>query len=285
MNKYKNHIEKIASRAWKRKIGELGVDSVQHLVNSGVLNRTKELKGLNLGTNKILGKYNAKNFETPNKAVAHLMQSVKERTPDLVANKDVYNATKDQLLNMGIFGSPAAKNSKWAKSGVTHVSKHPRKKIMESADNLVNQLENLGVGADKISFKRNDREGKKWADAIGRRHEADEVRFGLKSMNKKKNKVMTDNGEVLFSTFGSHLTPKVLNAESANVAIAPKSTQKAFKTLRSYGMPGYSESDTMNSFSGGKFNYGKSGVYNKHLADKIEKETVGIAKKNFNAFL
>lgn len=71
--------EKIASRAWKRKLGELGEKSVDKLLDSGVFNRTKELKGLNLGTNKILQRSNAKNFKNTNKATAHMMETTKKK--------------------------------------------------------------------------------------------------------------------------------------------------------------------------------------------------------------
>ena len=108
--------------------------------------------------------------------------------------------------------------------------------------------------------------GKLYDAAITRRHEADEVR-AINSRNFIKNK-KTDAFSALGKTpFTSHADPSVILRESANVALAPKSTQNHYKGLRlditdnekrSRGKDLYA--NIMGQYGQG---YGKGAVFNK----------------------
>lgn len=280
---YELEIEKKAARAWKANIGNLSEEAVNKLTSSGVFNKVKELKGLNLGTNKILQANNAKNIKTPAKATAHSLQSLKENMPamlkgnDMYSEKEMYSAIKGNLENMSMFGTPAANHSKWGKSGLTSVNKHPNKQSSQAINDVIAQNRKWGVDMKYLpKFKRNDREGKKWADAILRRHEADEVRYGAKSLrNKKKHAVSKDDITYPLTTFAGHLNPKILANESANVALAPKSTKNYMNSIRGI----YGEVDALKEFGG--INYGKSGLYNKAGGNRAERKTISQTKQNF----
>lgn len=274
--------EKIASRAWKRKLGELGEKSVDKLLDSGVFNRTKELKGLNLGTNRILQKSNAKNFKKADKATAHIMESVKRKMPTIDTSGADYKMTKDAVRGMGLFGSPDASHSKWNKSGLTNVpGKAAYSQTNKLVNNVVSQYNDYGINIKAPSrLKRSDREGKKWANAILARHEADEVRYGGKVL--KNNKLTADlgNGKQHITGIGSHMTPKVLISEASNVALAPKSTQNYFRDVRSLGMKGGTEVDALRQHAG--FDYNKSsGVYDKAKGRKGEKNIARFVRDTY----
>lgn len=274
--------EKIASRAWKRKLGELGEKSVDKLLDSGVFNRTKELKGLNLGTNRILQKSNAKNFKNGNKATAHMMESVKRKMPTIDTSGVDYKMTKSTVQGMGLFGSPDVSHAKWNKSGLTNVpGKAAYKKTNELVNNIKSQYEMYGIKSSGPSkLKRNDREGKKWANAILARHEADEVRYGGKVLKNKKLTADLGNGKQHITGIGSHMTPKVLISEASNVALAPKSTQNYFKKMRGMGMSGGTEVDALRQHTG--FDYNKaSGVYDKAKGRKGEKNIANFVRNTY----
>ena len=63
-------MEKIAARAWKKVLPKLSDANYNRLLNTGVYNPDKELKGLRRGTNAIMGKYDAKMIKKPNRAGA-----------------------------------------------------------------------------------------------------------------------------------------------------------------------------------------------------------------------
>lgn len=290
---YKEEIEKIASRAWKRNLGKIGEKGVEKLVDSGVLNRKKELKGLRRGTHNILRKENAKMLRKPEH-----FAGIGVRNARGVYGKGGYSldtedvsALSNQFKNMGAGAVPDVNVKGVKHKGIAHVPKDADKRVTSMINNSINTNNEWLSKKEKAKtlkgISRKDREAKKWQQAIYERHEADEVRFGNKVMNSKKH-TMNINGMKGYTTqYGSHMTPKVLVAESSNVALAPKATKDKMKHLRNYNQKsdGYKNTEMggLKHRSGGKFQYGESAVYDKKLGKKLENSVSKSNKQDFRA--
>lgn len=298
MNKvayFKEEIYKTAARAWKKHLGDIGEEGVNKLINSGIFDRGKELKGLKKGTDKILGKNNAKLYRKAEPAAGQVAKKTWERFLDTVDPKELSDTDiwapgelletmteakrtmMNQMRNMGPFGSPTASGA--GKSAVAYVPKN--------AGNHVKELLNKNYGPGVISkTPRKDRESKKWLQAILDRHEADEVRTGTK-IYKNKNK-MADMGSGMdqhITGFYSHMTPKVLASESANVALAPKGAKKYMNELRNIDIPGWPGTEASSFAENTGIEYGKSGVYNRLKASQGEKKILKENKKTIKEML
>lgn len=289
---YREEIEKIASRAWKRNLGRIGEKGIEKLVESGVLNRKKELKGLRRGTQGILKKEQAKMFRNSEHfagiGTKNAVNNARKAGGSYSA-EDIATA-KETLKNMGPGAMPGIDVKGIKHKGVAHVRKNSDKQVR----NLINDnvIDEYNSYADKKmkSLKpipRKDRESKKWKQALFERHEADEVRFGNKAM-KSKNKVMDIDGVKYPTTmFSSHISPKVLVAESANVALAPKNAKNSMKHLRNYNQKQVGHSQTemgaLKEHSGKKFQYGKSGAYDKKTAKKLENNVSRVTKDMYRS--
>ena len=143
------------------------------------------------------------------------------------------------------------------------------------------------VGKKNLPDK-NDALGKLYAEAITRRHEADEVRASnqLRRLSDKKfyNKV---DGLSIYTTVArtSHADPSVMMRESANVAIAPKSTKKFYKQyrLRQTLRDKLSTSDARDHYADrmklvGK-GYGENAIYNKKQRRALQlKNNISVNK-------
>lgn len=276
---YKDSIEKQASRAWKKHLGDIGEEGVNKLLNSGVFNRQKELQGMRRGTKAILGKENAKLYRSPEKASGHFTRAMRELggtsgekfSPEEIA--DFQNTVR----GMGPFGTPMAKVTGMKNTGLAHI---PKKHNAFSISNKTIETTNDFLDTNMKPVKpvpRKDRESKKWVQALMERHEADEVRFGRKVLNSKDKTFGAGAGIQPTTTFGGHLTPKVVMAESSNVALAPRNAQKSMKQLRSFNEDlvgaDNTEIGTLKNLSGNGFQYGKSGVFDKKISNKVENAT------------
>lgn len=277
---YKDEIEKIASRAWKRNLGKIGEKGIEKLVDSGVLDRKKELKGLRRGTQGILKKENAKMLRKSEHFAG--IGAANDKSKYLKAGQkldaDDIDMLKEHYLNMGPGGMPSIDIKGVKHKGIAHVRKGSSKQV----DKIVNDSVdfNNSVMSEEYKMKgmksipRKDRESKKWQQAIFERHEADEVRFGNKAMKSKKHTMSHNGVKIPASNFGSHLSPKVVVAESSHVAIAPKNVKDRMKHLRSYTQPvnGYegTEIGALKNYSGTNFEYGTNAVYDKKAGKKAE---------------
>lgn len=259
-NLYIDSIEKIATQAWKKHFADLGEESIKRLEASGVLNRGKELKGLRVGTKKILGKENSKMFRQQEKYLGHTMESVKQYF-GLTPKMKEYGQTRQQLKDMGVSGNALLSHSKWDKSGGIFTPKNSRKEV-----NSV--LNNMGVEPSTIS--RKDRESKKWVQALLERHEADEIRHGRKVMKNPKLMADYEGQQIPTTRFATHITPKVVTSESANLALAPEGAKNYFYKMRNIGSSGNTEIDALKQY-GNNFDYGKSPIFDKKRSRLLEK--------------
>lgn len=290
---YKEEIEKIASRAWKRNLGKIGEKGIDKLVDSGVLDRKKELKGLRRGTHNILRKENAKMVRKPEHFAGIGVRNARGiySKGGYPLDTDDAAALSNQFKNMGAGAIPDVNIKGVKHKGVTHVHKNANKKVNQMVNNVINESnEYLPKKEQSKTLKgiaRKDREAKKWQQAIYERHEADEVRFGNKAINSKKHSVNFDGMKGYTTQYGSHTTPKVLVAESANVALAPKATKDKMKHLRNYNqkMHGYKNTEMggLKHRSGQKFQYGESAVYDKKIGKKLENSVSKSNKADFRA--
>lgn len=267
-NVYLDSIEKIATQAWKKHFAELGEESIKRLQNSGILDRSKELKGMRIGTKKILAKENAKMFRRPEKYIANTMESVKHSS-GITPNMPEYSQTRQALKDIGVSGNGSVAHPKWNRTAASFVPKNARK-------NLASTLERSNIELNGIP--RNDRESKKWVQAILERHEADEIRHGRKVMNKPKFMVDYMGQKVPTTRFASHLTPRVVTSESSNVALAPSGAKKYMKELRSIGPSGNTEVDALKQY-GNSFEYGKSPIFDKKRSLLLEKNMDNITRQ------
>lgn len=260
----KQAMEKIASRAWKKFLPKLSDANYKKLVDAGIYNKDRELRGLRRGTQNILRKENAKLVSNARKAGA--------------ANAELYK--KDFMLEKGKV--PSAKT-------IERYKKEPAKNM--ASDSLITEYKPtssvLGRGRNHLVFvpknehnvakstaindrlSRRDRDGRKWNQALTERHEADEIRYGNRLIEKSKKKG-TDPTQAMYSiNGGAHISPKVIAQESANVAVAPRSIKKnVFRELRQ------STGEDVDIGKRTGIPYGSSGVYNKAAARKAEKSVI-----------
>ena len=295
MNKIANHkeviydtaMEKIASRAWKRNLGKIGEKGVDKLIESGVFNRNKELKGLRRGTQNILKNENAKMLRNPEHFAGHVTRGARNDAlkHGYQMDADDIAQTKKAIRMMGPGGTVSTTNGK----GFAHVKKNAYKEVRGKINSGIDSYNDFLGDESKVKrvkpLPRKDRDAKKWTQAIFERHEADEVRFGNRIINNKKKTYNTEFGPRHATVFGSHLTPKVLAAESANVALAPKATQDRMKHIRNYNasITGHqnTEMGALKAISGKRIQYGESGVFDRKGANKAEKQIARNTKQFF----
>jgi len=209
------------ARAWKSNYDKLGDSEKERLIKSNVHNYEREMTGLNKGTEGIAKKYNA----------------------DIVSNEGFKKA-----LATNSFNSPEVKN--YLSSGAFtkgQINTYIREGVHKNQ--YLTSLDYSGNGRSAMTFgdfkKYRGLPGyliresgiKKvkdnaYLDAIARRHEADEVRYGTKSEKKKKFHMEVDGANQSTTKYVSHLTPRVLVDESKHTAIAPKDVKDFYTNLR-----------------------------------------------------
>lgn len=288
---YKEEIEKIASRAWKRNLGKIGEKGIDKLVESGVLDRKKELKGLRRGTQGILKKEKAKMLRNPEHFAgisAKSTSNLYDKAGQKLDAEDI-DAIKTQLRYMGPAGIGNINVEGLKHKGVAYTPKDISKQTRNIVNNTIDEQnqylpKNMKMKNMK-NIPRKDRESKKWQQAILERHETDEVRFGNKVIKNKKHTVNLDGINMQATTFGGHVSPKVLVAESSHVALAPKNAKNSMKHLRNFNQSasGYknTEMGTLKTHSDGKFQYGASGVYDKKTGKKLENKISNMTKQQY----
>lgn len=271
---YKEAMEKIASRAWKKHLGNLTEEGVNRLVNTGVLNYDKELKGLRRGTHAINGKSGTKLLRNPRQAAAAHIQQARTNAPELSLRlNDFVDGMKEQIKRSGpntslnISGTPNKAIN--GKKTYAYVRKGTYNK--DIADNP--QYKDF---YDFERIPRRDRDAQKWVQAIFERHEADEGRVVRRIRKKDLYKNPSTEQDASKTQYFSHFNPKVMQAESANVALAPKSAKKIMANFRDET----GEKSTLPIINGG-VPYGSSAVYSKKAGRKAEKSI----RKQTNDFL
>jgi len=246
---YVEEIEKIASRAWKAHIGELSEAAVRKLKDLKILNHKKELAGLNKGTENIvkhhggtIGNFNA------NRVGKLYSQEIKHNKliKGMIADGTM---SKEDMLN-------GLKSQHKATHGFMSISGNHTKAVVKGKLKKGNALDTMMGGLPK------GRTNKQYAEAIMNRHEADELRFGQSALKGRKNNIIMNGEKTPAGQYQSHITTKVLGAESANTAIAPKDVRKKMMELRDTT----GETPALKTVG---LDYGKSGVYDKPLNQKI----------------
>lgn len=261
-------LEKLASRRWKEEVGKLSKKSIDKLRRSGILNYKKELSGLNKGTSEILRKTNTKIVNA--KEMPDLMlKSFKGNK----ATKSMYNNAKKQYASMGINDVDNVLKGGYdlgvsGGGGFSALpSQNPKYRAVVKGEVLNNSTFKM---ANKGKLHTQGSRSHSYSNAILNRHEADEIRFGLNQLKNKKTHIDYKGGKISLGSIRSHLSPKVLLAESANTAIAPKATKDNLMRYRGF-------TDEVKELKAMGLNYGESGLPNKRLGRKLERS---IAKEN-----
>ena len=261
--------EKTATRAWKKNYGNLSEATKQRLVDTGVHNYKKELIGLNKGTSQILKKNNARALF----GKKQIMETLKRDHPNLPDSliEEASNAPANTLKIPDEYRNPNAPSIY---------------NVFQRRSDTSSPLKDLVD--DKNMFKKDDPLGKLYESAITRRHEADEVR-AMNSRNFIKNK-KTDAFSALGKTpLTSHADPSVIMRESANVALAPKSTQNFYKGFRLRNTLGQKLSnspvkdhyaDRMKLVGKG---YGQEAVFNRKQSEALKQKNNELVDRALNA--
>ncbi len=276
-------MEKVAARAWKKFLPRLSDANYKKLLDSGVYNPDKELKGLRRGTHAILGKNGAKMTRNPYQASAGYLEIMRDYNRKLTNNPKYQlknstikrvkqNAPTDEAYsfnrNLAYKNSGKPLESIKGKTGFTYIPKGEHNKMVNQDGPETKKWFKDVMGIEPIS--RRDRANKKWTQAITERHEADEIRYA--NNTRKKGLLDKQNTPKDPGRYFSHVSPKVLAQESANVAMMPREIKNnKYKAMRNYRDPDImtTEAESIKSLTGTP--YASSGVYNKKGANEAEK--------------
>lgn len=258
-------MEKIAVAAWRKHIGTLSDKARKTLIDKGVLNYEKDIKGLRRGTANIAKKYDVKVLRKPNQVGAYAGGLVKEdaKKQGLKLNKsqiqDFIDDAKESGPHSQINPHMEGVKSLNGKKGYSYIPKNQRKQFEKD------------TGVKPLTGKLN----KRYEQALTERHEIDEARYQSQALSNKKKRLKDKEGGVAAMTdFRGHNSPKVLARESANVASAPKEVRRYMETARG----GVGE---MADLRKNGIVYGKSGQYQRNAANKMEKAQIPKNQRKF----
>lgn len=259
---YKEEImEKVAARAWKKHIGDLSEKSIELLKKHNILNHEREYNGLLKGTEGILKRVGAKAKNFGDDEFRRMI------IDDIESSKGYKKFIKSQFLSAdniadmisgirdqgGGFVSYFGKNHKFVNVG--DVNNH---RFQNSF------MPHMMKGLPKSNFD------KKYLEAILNRHEANELRFANNAIKRNRTSINFGDRKISAANYFSHMSPKVLGAESVDTAIAPKHVKEKMMTLRN-------ATGEINDLRLRGLDYGRSGVFDKKINRKIEKN---IARNN-----
>ena len=258
-------MEKIAIAAWRKHIGTLSDKARKTLIDKGVLNYEKDIKGLRRGTANIAKKYDIKVLRKPNQAGAYAGGLVKAdaKKQGLKLGKDDIQSFIDDAKTSGPHSqiNPHMESVKSlnGKKGYSYIPKNQRKQFEKD------------TGVKPLQGKLN----KRYEQALTERHEIDEARYQSQALSNKKKRLKDKEGGVAAMTdFRGHNSPKVLARESANVASAPKEVRRYMETARG----GAGE---MADLRNNGIVYGQSGQYQRNAANKMEKAQIPKNQRKF----
>ena len=252
---YKEEIEKQASRAWKRNFSE-GIR--KELVSKGILDYGKELNGLNKGTDNIIKHHKGiGGYFSPDQAKEKLIDDIKN-TKMLQKSVGLSGASLEQI------GDDFKQNIKNTNGFITYTGNKHRV-VVKGKLQKGNDIDTLMGGIPRRKLHQ------KYLEGIMNRHEANELSYGANSFKSNKNSIPVIDSRIAHGTFSSHMSPKVLGAESANAAIAPKIVKDKLTKVRT----DIGEKDYLKNRFG--FEYGDSGKYNKNINAKMQR---GMAAQN-----
>jgi hypothetical protein len=264
---YKEVIYKEAmARAWKKVVGNLSDDAISKLTSKGILNHERELAGLNKGTENIIKSKGGKaisGFSDDQLAdaalgIAQSNHYVKDLMKSLGVDSDsMRDAFKDAAKTNSGFMTLFDPNGN---GGFVH-----RGNIEKLPKNI-----NKALGTRlALPKKQLDRD---FTEAVINRHEANELSHASNIIKKNKKAVVEYKGQKIpVANAASHITPKVIANESANVAIAPKETKKFMAAMRD-------ATGELEGYNDLGLNYGKSGQYSKSTGAKLQRAVVAENK-------
>jgi hypothetical protein len=254
---YEALFEKVASTAWKRRLGTISSDNVSSLRRLKIIDDVKDIAGLNAGTDNILNKLNAKVFENDPKGYANFVVAGTWKDP---AMKKAVRASgisarqfRDAIMRRNVMSG--GYTSFYGPQGDTAVSRG-------NIDALANLL---GIKISGASIK-------KYADAVANRHEATEALVSAKIPLDPKRYYNLGGIKLNFSKIFTHASPEVLVHESANIAKAPSSVKKFFTEVR--------DSEGSRALLDKTIGYGKSPIFDKKKAKELVDMQIEATKKN-----
>lgn len=291
-------MEKLATRAWKKHWGELSQGAQNQLVRKNILNRAKELEGLEKGTANILKKTNSIITDNPKKAAIHA--AIHAGGP-LAGVARYFTARKAAKNSSGFTVSPRAINKTSFKSDVAKIRDQIRNKTNEknnfkdiwfatnAATNMNSIIKNnahhtvfvpnkdaVAKNLNKtLGLKKNSKKAiksdfdKKYLHALVKRHEAYETAAAAKK---------SKTGEIdMRRSVSTHYSTYVPMMESKDVAIAPRKVKDLMTNVRK----NYTgELNRKNKYMGG-FEYAKTAVPEKKIARGVDK----TVRNNFDRSL
>ena len=274
---HKEAMEKIAARAWKKFLPQLSNTNYNRLVDAGIYNKNKELQGLRRGTHNILKQNDIKMIKNPNRAGAASVEMSeawhKQRNIPMPSDirQDLRTAPQENMAFSQSFkddfpngGQPSIKSANNKTGGFTFVPKNEHNSMLRANPEISEYYPELQP------LSRRDRDGRKWSQAITERHEADEIRFDNRNIEKRiAAKQRTGKRKYSNTGYMSHATPKVLMQESANVGMMPREVKTDVMTnMRKVT----GEASDLQNRTG--IGYGSSAVYDKKAARKAEKSVI-----------
>lgn len=274
-------MEKLAARAWKKNIDVVDrhPEYRKRLEDSKILDYKRETDGLNKGTLAIAAKHNI--------PIEELKQRVFDRNPEAkdIVKKLISFKSNEDFAKAGDKASPGfaeiyGKTPRLVQSAARHISKALAVPVTRRTTGLSHgfvtnsetgtiykgditrklpryterQLKRMvkssdpqGVGLQQLrETAKKDNQTKDYINALFLRHEADEGRS-----------VKSGKTDESFKSMHGHVSPRVIERESANIAGAPQSVRDNMKLMRT------PENDTIGFKKG--FQYGKSGKDRKSL--------------------
>jgi phage-related protein len=261
MNKvaeYKDQIYKVAmARAWKKNIGELSDIAKNKLKDAGILNHVKELAGLKKGTENIVKKYEGRIVENNPDAIVKVTNDwikhdpIGKKLTSGTSRKDIEAANRRNYELEGGF--------------MSFVGHNPKHRIISKGDIYAEG----SVIKDMMKLPPKGSQDSDYMSAIMNRHEADELRHGVRNINNKKNSLGYKGSRIgLGQVLPSHQSPKVMYSESAHTAIAPDKVKEAIMNARKKT----GEVEGYKAYHG--LDYGKSGVFDAKGANKANRSVV-----------
>jgi hypothetical protein len=254
---YKKAIYKQASRSWKAHIGELSNEAIKKLKDSNILDHVKEYKGLLKGTDNIVAKHKGMAEYMDPKTFSKFMKR------EIKGNK--------YMTSLGLAGGETRgvliksfKDNAEATNGFMTIAGN-KVRVIDKGKIEKGKGKGLSRMMDGFPHKKFD---KKYMEALINRHEADELRFAQKSKLSNKNSATLKGEKVPLGNITSHISPKVIGAESVNTAVAPGAVKNKMMKLRN------TTNEIENFKNIGFDDYGKSGKYNKRINAKMQKQVV-----------
>jgi len=292
-------MEKLATRAWKKHWGDLSQNAQSQLVRKNVLNRAKELEGLEKGTANILKKTNSTITDNPKKAAIHaaihegggLLQrgarfiSTKkyaqkgEAITATPGNNHIIKSLKDTVKTAKRLKSGDKKQDALASSLIAQrsairnrtVKKNPKQTVFVPNKEIDAANWNAAGGYKKNSAKaiKSDFD-KRYLNALTKRHEAYETVAALKKAKSQE--------PAMRAYVSSHHSTYVPMMESKDVAIAPRKVKQSYIDIRKNDT---GELNSKNKYYG-SFVYAKSAVPERKAAKGLNKTISKWYDKNYS---